>query len=94
MLPDPPQLLLGLFSDQQIPVRGSRTCPPGQFAAVADGAAVSVMGASIHVPRQARRSLEVLVPSFMSMFSVARYAVILVCSSMSLAASITTFSSL
>ncbi|MGW4098135.1 hypothetical protein [Mycobacterium sp. NPDC004974] len=69
MLPEPPKLLLGLFSDQQTPVVGSRVLPPGQGAAVADGAAPRNAEASMVLHRVANRSSDALVRIFMSMVS-------------------------
>lgn len=61
MLPEPPKLLLGLFSDQQIPVVGSRVLPPGQGADVADGAAARTAEANIVLHRVANKSSGALV---------------------------------
>ena len=69
MLPEPPRLLLGLFSDQQMPVVGSRVLPPGHGADIADGAAAREAEASIVVHRVANRSSDALVRIFMSLVS-------------------------
>jgi hypothetical protein len=70
MLPDPPQLLLGLFCDQQTPVIGSPMVPPGQDAETACGAAVNVAEASTTPLSELSRTLAALVRCFMSMISV------------------------
>ncbi|WP_280831666.1 hypothetical protein [Mycolicibacterium frederiksbergense] len=82
-MPEPPTLLRGLFSDQQIPVVGSKTLPPGQGADVAVGVAVTTTEANTVLQRVTSRSAGALVRIFMMSSAPRGYGVILVCSSMS-----------
>ncbi|ALI27534.1 hypothetical protein XA26_37130 [Mycolicibacterium fortuitum] len=66
MLPEPPRLLLGLFSDQQIPVVGSKVLPPGHGADVAAGAEARTAAASMVLHSVANRSSDALVRINMS----------------------------
>ncbi|MGW4100675.1 hypothetical protein [Mycobacterium sp. NPDC004974] len=62
MLADPPKLLLGLFSDQQTPVIGSKV----QGAEAAVGAAVKAAEANIVLQRVASKTAGILVRTFLS----------------------------
>ena len=70
MLPDPPQLLLGLTWDQQIPVRGSRMVPPVHMAD-AVGAAIKADELNTAPDRTASMNFDALVRLVMSLVSVA-----------------------
>ena len=70
MLPDPPQLLLGLFSDQQIPVTGSPMVPPGHNSETACGAAVNAAEAINTPPSELSKTLAAIARLFMVRISI------------------------